>query len=168
MSKHQIPPTPPIRIWDNLNTLTIPNYQPYLKFKLNKNTMVIYAYVPFKTTTTPTDITIDRRKNFSPNTNGPSPPNNTRPMPHTNGLAHHHKNHINWTNDEHLHKTNSANDPKMDPIKSPKNTHTTYEKMSNNDDRTTNNDTTGHRGQQKGRVPRGRTRGSGFDFNLNA
>ena len=38
----------------------------------------------------------------------------------------------------------------------------------NNQDRTTNIDTTGHQDRRGGRVPRGRTRDIGFNFNLNS
>jgi hypothetical protein len=40
--------------------------------------------------------------------------------------------------------------------------------MSNNDDRTNNTDAPVPRGRRGGRVPRGRSKGRGFHFNLNA
>jgi hypothetical protein len=47
----------------------------------------------------------------------------------------------NWTKNEHHHKPNIANNPHINTAKSPKNNNKTYDKMPNNDGRTTNNDT---------------------------
>ena len=89
-------------------------------------------------------------------------------MPHTNGLAQHHHNYINKTTSKSPHKTNNAFDPPTSPNKSPEHINTTYDKMSNNDDRTANNGTTGHRCRRVDPIPRGRARGMGFHFSLNA
>jgi len=95
----------PTRTRNDPHTLTNPNQQPYLKYKLNTNTMVTIDDVPAKNTATPTDVTINTTNNVPPNINDLPPTNNTRPMHRTIGHAAQHKHYINWTHYDHYHKT---------------------------------------------------------------
>jgi hypothetical protein len=75
---------------------------------------------------------------------------------------------MNWKNSKHPHKTNKAKDPPTNPINSPEYNNKTSDEISNNDDRTANNDAIEHRGRRGGRIPRVRAGDMGFHLNLNA
>jgi hypothetical protein len=76
------------------HTLTNPNRQPYLKYKLNTNMVVTIEEIPAKYTATPTEITTNTTNTFPPNINDLPLTNNTRPIHRTNGHAAQYKHYI--------------------------------------------------------------------------
>ena len=166
LNKHRISIVRPARTRNDPHTLTNPNQQPYLKYKLNTNTAVIIEYVPAKNTANPTGITTNTKNYVPPNTNDFPPTNNTRPMHRTNGHVIQHKHYINWTHDDDHHNTNYANSTEQS-AKLPSTTYATTTTMSSNDD-SIHIDAPSSQGRRGDKTSRGRNRGRGFHFGLNA
>ena len=156
-------------IISNINTLTNPNGQPYLKSKFSGNNTVKTKNVPGKHTATSTDIPKTPLKINPRNHSDPSNPTTTRPMHLANGLAHRHAQYLNSICSEHHHNSYLSRTRTTYIFEPPRQTIDIPEAMSSADDRTDNNNSAASRGRRGGnRAFRGRNRGRGFHFGANA